>query len=55
MTTFSEQDWIQTEAQVVLQKVIVAVKLLESVCGIRGAVKKLKNQTIHDYTVFFQT
>ena len=52
MTTFSEQDWIQTEAQVVLQKVIVAVKLLESVCGIRGAVKKLKNHPIHDYTAF---
>ena len=52
MTTFSDQDWTETEAQVVLQKVTVAVKLLESVCGIRDAVKKLKNHPIHDYTAF---
>jgi hypothetical protein len=52
MITFSDQDWTETEAQVVLQKVTVAVKLLESVCGIRDAVKKLKNHPIHDYTVF---
>jgi hypothetical protein len=52
MTTFSEQDWTETEAQVVLQKLTVAVKLLESVCGIRDAVKKLKNHPIHDYTAF---
>jgi len=43
MTTFSDQDWTETEAQVVLQKVTVAVKLLESLCGIKDAVKKLKN------------
>jgi len=52
MTTFSDQDWTETEAQVVLQKVTVAVKLLESVCGIRDAVKKLKNHPIHNYTAF---
>jgi predicted Zn-ribbon and HTH transcriptional regulator len=52
MTTFSDQDWTETEAQVVLQKLTVAVKLLESVCGIRDAVKKLKNHPIHDYTAF---
>ena len=52
MTTFSDQDWTDTEAQVVLQKLTVAVKLLESVCGIKDAVKKLKNHPIHDYTVF---
>ena len=52
MTTFSEQDWTETEAQVVLQKLTVAVKLLESVCGIKDAVKKLKNHPIHEYTVF---
>lgn len=52
MTTFSEQDWTETEAQVVLQKLTVAVKLLESVYGIKDAVKKLKNHPIHEYTVF---
>jgi len=52
MTTFSAQDWTETEAQVVLQKLTVAVKLLESVCGIKDAVKKLKNHPIHEYTVF---
>ena len=52
MTTFSEQDWTETEAQVVLQKLTVAVKLLENVCGIKDAVKKLKNHPIHEYTVF---
>jgi len=52
MTTFSEQDWTETEAQVVLQKLTVAVKLLESVCSIKDAVKKLKNHPIHNYTLF---
>ena len=52
MTTFSDQDWTETEAQVVLQKLTVAVKLLETVCSIKDAVKKLKNHPIHDYTVF---
>ena len=52
MTTFSDQDWTEAEAQVALQKLTVAVKLLESVCGIKDAVKKLKNHPIHDYTVF---
>ena len=52
MTTFSDQDWTETEAQVALQKLTVAVKLLESVCAIKDAVKKLKNHPIHHYTLF---
>ena len=52
MTTFSDQDWTETEAQVALQKLTVAVKLLESVCAIKDAVKKLKNHPIHHYTPF---
>lgn len=52
MTTFSDQDWTETETQVALQKLTVAVKLLESVCAIKDAVKKLKNHPIHHYTPF---
>lgn len=52
MTTFSDQDWTETKAQLVLQKLTVAVKLLESVCSVKDHVKKLKNHPIHDYTVF---
>ena len=52
MTTMSDPDFTEVEIQAVLQKLAVAVKLLESVCGIRDAVKKLKNHPIHDYTVF---
>ena len=52
MTTFSDQDWTETKAQLVLQKMTVAIKLLERVCSVKDHVKKLKNHPIHDYTVF---
>jgi len=46
MTTFSDHDCTETEALVDLKKVTVAVKLLESACGVKDAVKKLKNHPV---------
>ena len=52
MTTLPDPDFTEAEIQAVLQKLTVAVKLLESVCAIKDAVKKLKNHPIHHYTLF---
>jgi len=52
MTTLSDPEFTEVETQAVLQKLAVAVKLLESVCAIKDAVKKLKNHPIHHYTLF---
>ena len=52
MTTLSDPDFTEVEIQAVMQKLAVAVKLLESVCAIKEAVKKLKNHPIHGYTLF---
>jgi hypothetical protein len=52
MITLPDPDFTEVEIQVVMQKLAVAVKLLESVCAIKDAVKKLKNHPIHHYTLF---
>jgi len=52
MITLPDPDFTEAEVQAVLQKLTVAVKLLESVCAIKDAVKKLKNHPIHHYTLF---
>ena len=52
MTTLPDPDFTEAEIQAVLKKLAVAVKLLENVCAIKDAVKKLKNHPIHHYTPF---
>ena len=52
MTTLSEPDFTEAEIKAVQQKLALAVKLLEGVCAIKDAVKKLKNHPIHSYTLF---
>jgi hypothetical protein len=52
MTTPSDPDFTEVEIQAVLQKLAVAVKLLESVCALKENVKKLRNHPIHHYTLF---
>ena len=52
MITLPDPDFTEEEIQAILQKLAVAVKLLESVCAIKDAVKKLKNHPIHHYTLF---
>ena len=46
------QEYSETEEQAAITKLAVAVKLLDCVCGVAGAVKKLKNHPIHGYTGF---
>ncbi len=45
-------DYTDAEEQAAIKKLAVAVKLLDCVCGVAGAVKKLKNHPIHGYTGF---
>ena len=52
MITLPAPDFTDAEIQAVLKKLAMAVKLLESVCAIKEAVKKLKNHPIHHYTPF---
>ena len=52
MTTLSDPDFTKAEITAVQQKLALAVKLLEGVCAIKDAVKKLKNHPIHSYTLF---
>jgi len=46
------QEYSETEEQAAIMKLAVVVKLLDCVCGVAGAVKKLKNHPIHDFTGF---
>ena len=55
MTTLTGQDFTAAQEQVAMQKMAVVVNLLETVCGVKDAVKKLKNHPIHDYTDFLLT
>ena len=52
MTTLPDPDFTEAEIKAVQQKLALAVKLLEGVCAIKDAVKKLKNHPIHHYTLF---
>ena len=52
MITLPAPDFTDAEIQAVLKKLAMAVKLLESVCAIKDAVKKLKNHPIHHFTLF---
>ena len=52
MSTPTTQDFTEAEEQTAITKLDVAVKLLDCVCGVAGAVKKLKNHPIHGYTGF---
>ena len=52
MITLPDPDFTEAEIQAVQKKLAMAVKLLESVCAIKEAVKKLKNHPIHHYTPF---
>ena len=52
MTTLPDPDFTEAEIKAVQQKLALAVKLLEGVCAIKDAVKKLKNHPIHNYTLF---
>ncbi len=45
-------DYTKAEEQAAITKLAVAVKLLDCVCGVAGAVKRLKNHPIHGYTGF---
>ena len=46
------QEFTESEEQAAIAKLAVAVKLLDCVCGVAGAVKRLKNHPIHGYTGF---
>lgn len=46
------EEFTEAEEQAAIAKLAVAVKLLDCVCGVAGAVKKLKNHPIHGYTGF---
>lgn len=52
MITPITHDFTEAEEQAAIAKLAVAVKLLDCICGVAGAVKKLKNHPIHDYTGF---
>jgi hypothetical protein len=52
MSNPTTQDFTEAEEQAAITKLAVAVKLLDCVCGVAGAVKKLKNHPIHGYTGF---
>lgn len=52
MTDHSSQDFTEAEEATAIAKLAVAVKLLDCICGVAGAVKKLKNHPIRDYTGF---
>ena len=52
MSTPTTQDFTEAEEQAAITKLAVTVKLLDCVCGVAGAVKKLKNHPIHGYTGF---
>ncbi|WP_090128815.1 zf-TFIIB domain-containing protein [Limnohabitans sp. Rim11] len=55
MTLSAGQNFTETEQQTAMQKMAMVVDLLESVCSVKDAVKKLKNHSIHDYTDFLFT
>ena len=55
MTTPPGQGFTESEEQAAMQKMAVVVNLLETVCGVKDAVKKLKNHPIHDYKDFLFT
>ena len=46
------EEFTEAEEQAAITKLAVAVKLLDCVCGVAGAVKRLKNHPIHGYTGF---
>ena len=52
MSTPITHDYTDAEEQAAIKKLAVAVKLLDCVCGVAGAVKRLKNHPIHGYTGF---
>ena len=52
MTSPTTQDFTKAEEQSALAKFAVAVRMLDAVCGVAGAVKRLKDHPIHDYTGF---
>ena len=52
MSTPITQEFTEAEEQAAIAKLAVAVKLLDCICGAAGAVKRLKNHPIHDYTGF---
>lgn len=52
MSSQTNNDFNEAEEQAAIAKLAVAVKLLDCVCGVAGAVKKLKNHPIHGYTGF---
>ena len=52
MSNPTTQDFTDAEEQAAITKLAVAVKLLDCVCGVAGAVNKLKNHPIHGYTGF---
>jgi hypothetical protein len=52
MSTPVTHDYTEAEEQAAITKLAVAVKLLDCVCGVAGAVKRLKNHPIHGYTGF---
>ena len=52
MSTPITHDYTEAEEQAAITKLAVAVKLLDCVCGVAGAVKRLKNHPIHEYTGF---
>lgn len=55
MTLSPGQNFTDAEQQTAMQKMAMVVDLLESVCSVKDAVKKLKNHPIHDYTDFLFT
>jgi Zn finger protein HypA/HybF involved in hydrogenase expression len=46
------QEFSENEEQAAIAKLLIVVKLLESVCSASSEVKKLKNHPIHGYTAF---
>ena len=52
MSTPITHDYTDAEEQAAIKKLAVVVKMLDCVCGVAGAVKKLKNHPIHGYTGF---
>ena len=50
MITPITHEFTEAEEQAAITK--LAVKLLDCICGVAGAVKRLKNHPIHDYTGF---
>lgn len=52
MNTLTDPDFTEAQIKAIQQKLALVVKLLEAVCAIKDAVKKLKNHPIHSYTQF---